>query len=307
MICAGVVALGVFLEEAGVWFPSLSPQLDKAKGTFNPNPLLRWRKRIEHLGWALIVLFIVAEAGFEGATFIEEGLLQDFGTTRLTAAENKEARMSKDFNDLKTEDAEKNNQLNMAYLELAKRYSELGNSGAELGSRPQLLEDNKDEFIKALRPFSPQRIILVSCGLKGDAELEANALERALFAYFGREAGWAVEEYQGRPATEWDCEAATRGDPVTIPGGIMLVLSNNWTERHSAVVAAQKLEQTLNKLNITTRIAADTKLDNAAVLADGGTFWKYADATLSDDPKAIFLLVGPNPLVSFTDQKKKPK
>ena len=179
----------------------------------------------------------------------------------------------------------------------------LENRIASQGARGQILEDNKAAFINSLKRFAPQRIVVVNCGLPGAEGIEATGLEQNLMKFLGKNdgAGWAVEgpEY----ATWGECTQAT---VPTVTAGIVLVLSDtqDFPAKRSAVNSATALVNELgNKLKIGTMIAADTKLDNARILAAPGSFWKSA----GDDPKAIYLLVGPNPQFTLTKPKKRSK
>lgn len=87
IVSTGIVVVGLIFEEAKLWFPTDKPQLDMAKGVFSPSPLIKWRNRIEILGWMLIVIGVIGEGAFEGATSIADGLLQDFNGILLKAAQ----------------------------------------------------------------------------------------------------------------------------------------------------------------------------------------------------------------------------
>src|SRR5450631_3650447 len=241
-------------------------------------------KLLASVGWFLIVLGVAGEYVADSFVSRADGYVQTFDEILAADADKSVRSALNQIADLRVEEAESRDQLNMAYLRL-------GNSVAP---RSKLLEDNKAAFIKALKPFAPQRVIVVSCGLTGSEKTEADALKDDLIDFLGKPkpngkdgAAWTVEEFPNA-ATSEECTWATAPAPS---GGIVLVLSdtNDVAAKHSAVMSAQKLAFTLNKLNIITRIAVDTKLDNARILSEPGSFWK----TAGDDPKAIWLLVGP--------------
>jgi len=87
IISTGIVVAGLFLEEAKLWFPEGKPRPDPITGVFCSSALVRWRKRLEVLGWILIVVGVIGEGAFEGATSVADGLLQDFGNILLTATQ----------------------------------------------------------------------------------------------------------------------------------------------------------------------------------------------------------------------------
>ncbi len=87
IVSTGIVVVGLVLEEAPLWFPGGKPRLNILDGTFSPSPLLKWRKILEVFGWILILLGVIGEGVFEGATSIADGFLQDFGDVLLVAAQ----------------------------------------------------------------------------------------------------------------------------------------------------------------------------------------------------------------------------
>ena len=178
-----------------------------------------------------------------------------------------------------------------------------------LGPRWQLLEDHKAEFIGAMKSFAGHKITLVSCGMTGGESLEADRLRDDLDNFLGEfdegkkdGAGWLVE----RVDAKWgECLAAwrnygtlTRGD-----GGLALVMSDtaDLAAKRPAMDSANALVGTLTKLGITTRITSSGRVDNAAIVAEPNSFWKRVE----DDPKAVFLLVGPNPQFTLTNAEKR--
>ena len=90
LVCTGIVALGVFLEEADKWLHLLMadrPLLDMESGVFTPSPVFAVEKTLIHLGWILILLGIVGEGYFEAKISSTESIAQDFSNSLLLNAE----------------------------------------------------------------------------------------------------------------------------------------------------------------------------------------------------------------------------
>jgi hypothetical protein len=304
-----LVVVGLGFEGAELWYeiPSIighwrfRRRFHFSLPEFHPP---NWTILLAFIGWFCIVLGVAGEYVADSFVSKADGYIQTFDEILIgDAASNAiRAQNAADAVDEKTQGID----------ERLKRASRLLDM---LGPRWNLLEQHKSEFIKDMARFNEQKIFLVSCGMTGGEEAEANQLQRDLRNFLGKfdegkndGAGWVVDESQ--VATWHDCTSATAGDPPAISGGIVLVLSDtsDIPAKRSAMAAAKALEDELsNKVTIVTRIAGDTKLDNAAIVADAGTFWKSARETLDNDPKAVFLLVGPNPLFILTNPKKTPK
>jgi len=86
LVCTGIVALGVILEEAELWLPEGKPRLDMAKGTFMPSRWNKWKNQTARIGWILIILGVVGEGLFEAAVSRADGMLQDYNDTLLASA-----------------------------------------------------------------------------------------------------------------------------------------------------------------------------------------------------------------------------
>jgi hypothetical protein len=87
LACTVLVALGVALEEADNWLPSGRTRLNMLNGTFSPSPWVEWKRRLSRLGWILILLGVVGEGLFEGATSWTDSKLQDWSNTLLLNTE----------------------------------------------------------------------------------------------------------------------------------------------------------------------------------------------------------------------------
>ncbi len=115
-------------------------------------------------------------------------------------------------------------------------------------------------------------------------------------------AGWVVDS---RDTTSGACvmgtEAIGTEDRTPRAGGNVIAFSPG----ASGVVrdSARELAKILNKLNITTRIALDTRVESVAEGSELGSPWKLAN----EYPTRVVLFVGPNPLFRLTDAKKRPK
>jgi hypothetical protein len=87
LVCTVLVALGVALEEADNWLPSGKPRLNMLRGSFSPSPWVEWKKRLGRLGWILILLGVIGEGLFEGATSWADSKLQDWSNSLLLNSE----------------------------------------------------------------------------------------------------------------------------------------------------------------------------------------------------------------------------
>jgi hypothetical protein len=278
LVCTSLVIAGIVLEQ--IRLRGENSYVEAESGVFSPEG----RKTFAKLGLWLLVIGMTGESLFVMAGSWTDGLLQDVGHSLLLNAEAQTGNAAKSA-EADSGDAK------------AKSASQLQDM---LGPRWKLLEDHKAAFIKALKPFAPQRIMVVNCRLPGAAEQEeANKLEVDLINFLGKKdgAGWVVGS---KDAKSWEeCRFATLNlTPVGV--GIVLGISStaDVAAKDSTTVSAKKLEDTLNKLRITTWTAPDTRADNA-YFAGPGSFWKLLDS----GPKTVFLFVGPNPSFSLTNRR----
>jgi hypothetical protein len=147
------------------------------------------------------------------------------------------------------------------------------------GPRWKLLETGKTAFIEALKPFSPQRVTVVNCGLT--IAPEPDKFEQDLLNLLGKQgAGWAVES----PGyATWNlCGVSTFG------GTLVIV---NSAANGSVKTSARALHDILNKLEINTNETQAATPDLQFWMTMGADSpWVLA----AKDPTAVVLLVGPN-------------
>ena len=306
LLATGLVALGLLLEAPEIYHDAVNA-VRKLCHSNKPNHEAHpYIKLAGVLGWVLIIAGVTGEyvlsrvvqrADDFGQTF-DEILLADTTKKAGNAATSAEtARREADA--AKADAKEITGRLNAAIQRL-----EL------LGPRWQLLEDHKTEFIEALKPRAPQHVTLVSCGMTvGGESLEANRLRDDLGNFLGNfdegkkdGAGWDVD---WKDATWGECLYATEdfGTLTRGDGGIVLVLSTtqDLAAKHEAMASANKLKDTLNKLGITTRTDTSTRASTAGTVSEVGSFWKLID----DDPKRVFLLIGPNPMFRLSKAERR--
>lgn len=168
------------------------------------------------------------------------------------------------------------------------------------GPRRRLLEDNRDKFLKALKPFPGQRVTVVKCGYALQAETEQ--LEQYLLNLLGMNkgskpnAGWAVES----PGYSTWAKCSTGASSV---GGNLVIVSS--TADATVKAAATALYDALNSIDINT-IQAESSPQNRQLelrfLGDDSP-WELA----IKDPTAVIILIGTNPMFDLSGWHKRPK
>jgi hypothetical protein len=255
------------------WVLRKSTQLDRCV----------FRKLALHsIGPILVVLGIAGEFVFEGRTFWvedkqEEAFQRQVGSLSQTATEaEQKAQLAIDKSN--AADAKASDVLDT------------------LGPRSNLLEKNKAAFINALKRFPKQPIFIVSCENEyRDGSREPSDLIDKLIAFLGpKGAGWDVKPTIDaiQNTTRDDCPVRILSNPPGV-GGIVLVLSMTQQGVAKRTASAQKLQDALNSIRITTSTAPITRVFITEDNADLDSFWKKS---VEDNPEAIFLLVGSNPL-----------
>jgi hypothetical protein len=172
-----------------------------------------------------------------------------------------------------------------------------------------LFKNGETEFVKALKPFTGQRVTVVVCGEDDGERLQ---LEQMLLNLFPK-AGWDKPGY-----VRW------AGCPLTLTGGndIFFVASEPSTDEHWAESypcrresdrvgiegAAKALCDALNKLNISTMAWKEKITPNAAMKARD--FWgDGAPGSPGEmaygDPTMIFLEVGLNQPIFADEQARR--
>lgn len=167
------------------------------------------------------------------------------------------------------------------------------------GPRRRLLEDNRNKFVEAIKPFAGQRVTVVKCGYALEAEREQ--LEQYLLNLLGvsktnkLNAGWAVES----PGyiTWAKCNIGATG-----VGGNLVIVSSSADGTVKA--AATALYDALNSIDIST-IQAESAPQNrqlAQFLGDDSP-WELA----AKDPTAVIILIGANPMFDLSGWHKRHK
>jgi hypothetical protein len=254
IISTGVVVVGLLLEEAKLWFPAGKPQLDRINCVFPPSPLIKWRRRIEILGWILIVGGVIGEGVFEGATSIADGLLQDFSNVLLSDAlrqAGSAAESAKTAHEEADATRKETDKLTERLAAASRQLDTTEQNVLAQGPRWKALEHGKTEFIAALKPFPGQHLTVVICG---QDDSDRFPFEQTLMKLV-HESGWAAPE-----SRRW------QGCPTSLTGGneIFAVSSVDlWQHavspscaydagRQGASAAAEALCDALNKLRINT-------------------------------------------------------
>ncbi|MGB8063351.1 MAG: hypothetical protein WCF26_15770 [Candidatus Sulfotelmatobacter sp.] len=86
LACSVIVAVGVVVEGIEHLLSTGKPFVDTETGIFDATPLINWHKKLERLGWLLVILGVVGEGIFEAATTSADNILQDFNNTLLAIA-----------------------------------------------------------------------------------------------------------------------------------------------------------------------------------------------------------------------------
>jgi hypothetical protein len=288
LVCTLMVIVGVVLEE--IEWRGRESYVDTETGIFSPER----RRTFAKLGLWLLVIGIAGEGFFEMGRSWTDGLLQDVSNTLLLNAEAqtgnaaKSARVAHDEADVvKEEAAAIRTRLNLASTQLR-----------AMEPRWQLLEENKHEFIAALKPFAGQRYVVQYCGNFGSIPPEQFRLAQDFMNFMGLPntpnpgARWVMNNGNN----EW--RSCTSG--ASDVGGNLVIVSSTAGVRVKE--AANTLWDVLNKMHITT-IHTEAQPDSRAL----ATQFLGADspwAVATNDPAAVILLVGTNPV---SDLGQRPK
>jgi hypothetical protein len=160
------------------------------------------------------------------------------------------------------------------------------------GPRWKTLEDNKAEFVKALKAFRTQPIAIVECA---SPPQESAVFEMALVNTLGigtagegsKSAGWYIS---GTSTWNW-CRAGAIN-----PLGGNLVLYSSASTAH-VKEAAEALNTELNKIDIyTIPWESDPKITPPTFFIGIGSPWEVS----SKDPSLVVLLIGQNPMVDLS-------
>lgn len=158
------------------------------------------------------------------------------------------------------------------------------------GPRGKLLEANRNEFIRVMRPFRGQHVKVMKCGVFSTAEV--SRLEQDLIDMLGEKgARWMPE------VVIWP--RCVNG--ATDIGGNLIIVSDR--AGNSVKDAAKALWEELNTIEIST-IKAQSNTDELGFpLSGDNNPWGVA----GKDPSAVVLLVGANPMFDLSEWKKRHK
>jgi hypothetical protein len=294
----GIVALGLALEGPELWHEIKHILLDRRDGrmffvrTSHEVPP-RW-KVWAFVGWVLIVVGVIGEGIFEGIVSSADGKVQTFNNILLEATQREAGSAAKSAKTAHDEaDAVK--------METAELTIRLGNAAKQLGMvehrvriqgpRWKLLEDNKEAFIEAMKPFAGQQFVVVKCDISPP---EQERLEQDLLNVLGKQgAGWSPGY------NRWS--GCTVG---TLPGGGNRVIVSS-TANSGVKDSARALWDTLNnKIGIST-IQDESRPESRgsfSTFLGADSPWELAEKY----PTAVVILVGPNPMSDLA-RRKSPK
>jgi hypothetical protein len=263
-----------------------------------------FRKLLLHsVGPIFVVLGIAGEFIFEGRTFVVEdrqeaearqivGSLSDKAAVvdaKLDSTASKSDAVSKEADAIQKRLDGASGQLNEVEQQVRIQ-----------GPRRKLLEDNRDKFLEAIKPFAGQRVTVVKCGYMLQAEPEQ--LEQYLLNLLGvskasnPNAGWAVES----PGyTTW----AKCNTGASAVGGNLVIVSS--TADRTVKAAATALYNALNRIDISTiqtEAAPEGRQLELQFLGNDSP-WELA----IKDPTAVIVLIGTNPMFDLSGWHKRHK
>lgn len=86
VVCSFIVVVGVVVEGIEHLLSTGKPYVDEESGVFNATPLIEWHKKLERLGWLLVIVGVLGEGIFEVYTSSADSILQEFNNTLLAMA-----------------------------------------------------------------------------------------------------------------------------------------------------------------------------------------------------------------------------
>lgn len=282
-----LVFVGVVLEESEGWTPYL-------KRLIPLQPITEYRliKKLAKLGWILICAGVMGEGVFEVLVTNADNAIHRFDEALLTKARREagdaavSARTAHDEADAVKAEADA---LDMRLQSASRQLALMEEQVRIQGPRRRLLENKRDKFLEALKPFAGQRVTVVKCGYALQAEPEQ--LEQYLLNLLGvskaskPNAGWMVES----PGyTTW---ARCNTGASSVGGNLVIVSSNaNGTVK----AAATALNDALNRIDIST-VQTESRPEGRQLesqfLGDDSP-WELA----IKDPTAVIILIGTNPM-----------
>lgn len=168
---------------------------------------------------------------------------------------------------------------------------------SQQGPRWKLLEAKKDYFIKALKPFAGQKILVMYCGRWGAVQTEQMRLGQDTQSYLSTNdgAGWNED------GKTWDNCPPTGGGTSSVGGNLIVVSMEAETRVKES---ARALKDALNNIGISTiGSEQDPKNQLFARVFGPGSVWEQAFI----DPTRVVILIGDNPMTDVSDRKKRRK
>jgi hypothetical protein len=163
----------------------------------------------------------------------------------------------------------------------SKQLSVIEDEVAVQGPRWRILEGKRIAFIEALKPFAGRKVTVVRCEQISPGEQVR--LEGSLIIYLGKEgAGWEVGYTVWANCHNWG---------ASIGGNVVFY---NSTASEAVKSSAKALAGILNKLKISTLVIPEVPEGWQSSVHFMGADSPMALA--ANDPTAVFLLVGPNPM-----------
>jgi hypothetical protein len=166
------------------------------------------------------------------------------------------------------------------------------------GPRWKLLEAGKEDFIKTLKPFAGQKVLVVYCGQWASVPPELFRVAQDLMNFLGKNkgAGWDVN------GSTWD--SCTTG--ASSAGGNLISTSS--VANGDVKGAANALYDALNKIEISTiKTEADPREAEPNSLTKRSFGAGSPRELAAKNPTSVILLVGTNPMLDLAGLKKRKK
>ncbi|MGC1437654.1 MAG: hypothetical protein WA847_17300, partial [Terriglobales bacterium] len=264
---------------------------------------LELAKALAFVGWVLIIGGLFGELRASSRISDLSASIQECSDAKVTAATleaGDAANSAKTAHDEADAVGKEAAAIQKRLDSASRQLSEVEGQVRIQGPRRKLLEDNRDKFLEALKPFAGQRVTVVKCGYALQAEPEQ--LEQYLLNLLGvskaskPNAGWAVES----PGyTTW----AKCNTGASAVGGNLVIVSS--TADGTVKAAATALNDALNGIDISTIQTESTPEGRQLELQFLGddSPWELA----IKDPTAVIILIGTNPMFDLSGWHKRHK
>ncbi|MGA9968479.1 MAG: hypothetical protein WBQ10_24990, partial [Terriglobales bacterium] len=203
-IFSGLVILGLVLEGPELLYEMLSIMRSRIQRFRYRIVLIERRlelaKALAFVGWVLIIGGLFGELRASSRISDLSASIQECSDAKVTAATleaGDAANSAKTAHDEADAVGKEAAAIQKRLDSASRQLSEVEGQVRIQGPRRKLLEDNRDKFLEALKPFAGQRVTVVKCGYALQAEPEQ--LEQYLLNLLGvskaskPNAGWAVE------------------------------------------------------------------------------------------------------------------